>query len=51
MRQQLSGLIGAMTISGAQTGTVNPPTGTLRAVLAAAKTELTAIEKELKTPK
>ena len=47
VRQQLSGLIGAMTISGAQTGTVNPPTGTLRAVLAAAKTELAAIEKEL----
>ena len=47
VRQQLSGLFGAMTISGAQTGTLNPPTGTLRAALGAAKSELASIEKEL----
>jgi hypothetical protein len=47
VRQQLSGIIGAMTISGSQTGTVNPPTATLRAALAAAKSELAAIEKEM----
>ena len=51
VRQQLSGIIGAMTISGSQTGTVSPPTGTLHAAFAVAKTELAAIEKELKTVK
>jgi hypothetical protein len=51
VRQQLAGIAGAMTISGSQTGTVNPPTGTLRAAFAAAKTELAAIERELKTVK
>ncbi len=51
VRQQLSGIIGAMTISGSQTGTVNPPTGTLRAALATAKSELAAIEKEMNAVK
>ncbi|MFI5231915.1 MAG: WD40/YVTN/BNR-like repeat-containing protein, partial [Gemmatimonadales bacterium] len=40
VRQQLATVFGAMTISGAQTGTVNPPTGSVRAALAAAKTAL-----------
>jgi hypothetical protein len=47
VRQQLSTIYGAMTISGAQTGTVNPPTGTLRAELATAKSQLAAIEREM----
>jgi hypothetical protein len=47
VRQQLSGLVSAMTISGSQTGTVSPPTGTLKAALVGAKTELAAIEKEM----
>jgi hypothetical protein len=51
VRQQLSGLVSAMTISGSQTGTVNPPTGTMKAVLAGAKAELAAIEKEMKALK
>jgi hypothetical protein len=51
VRQQLSGLVSAMTISGSQTGTVNPPTGTSKAVLAGAKAELAAIEKEMRTLK
>ena len=51
VRAQLSGIISTMTISGAQTGTVKPPTGTLRAVLLGAKTELLAIERELKSLK
>jgi len=48
VRQQLSGVVTAMTVSGAQTGTVNPPTGTMRAVLAAARTELGTIEREFR---
>ena len=51
VRQQLSSLVSAMTISGSQTGTVNPPTGTSKAVLAGAKAELAAIEKEMKALK
>jgi photosystem II stability/assembly factor-like uncharacterized protein len=51
VRQQLSGVFGAMTVSGAQTGTVNPPTGSSRVQLAAAKVELAAIERELKAIK
>jgi hypothetical protein len=51
VRQQLSGLVSAMTISGSQTGTVNSPTGTSKAVLAGAKAELAAIEKEMKALK
>ncbi len=51
VRQQLTGIVGAMTISGSQTGTVNPPTGTLRAALTNAKTELASIEKDLKAVK
>ena len=48
MRQQLNGLITAFVGSGARTGTMGPPTGTMRQALADAKTALAAIEKEIK---
>jgi hypothetical protein len=49
VRQRLSGLLGAFTISGAQTGTLSAPTGAQRAVLAETKSDLAAIEKEIKS--
>ncbi len=51
VRQQLGTVFGAMTVSGAQTGTVSPPTGSVRATLAAAKTEFAAIERDAKALK
>jgi hypothetical protein len=51
VRQLLSTVFGAMTVSGAQTGTVSPPTGSVRATLAAAKTEFASIERETKAIK
>jgi hypothetical protein len=43
----LSGLINAFVGSGARTGTLTPPTGTMRAALIEAKAELAAIEREM----
>jgi photosystem II stability/assembly factor-like uncharacterized protein len=48
LRQQLNGLITAFVGSGARTGSMIPPTGTMRQVLADAKTAFAAIEKESK---
>ena len=48
MRQQLNSLINAFVGSGARTGTMGPPTGTMRQALADAKTALATIEKEIK---
>ena len=50
VRTRLSGLINAYTMSGARTGTLAPPTGTMRAVLAEAKADLAAIEREIRKP-
>jgi photosystem II stability/assembly factor-like uncharacterized protein len=47
VRARLSGLINGFVMSGARTGTLAPPTGTMRASLAEAKTDLAAIEKEI----
>jgi hypothetical protein len=48
VRQRLGGLITAFVGSGARTGTLAPPTSTMRETLAEAKGELTVIERELK---
>ena len=48
VRQRLNGLITAFVGSGARTGTLNAPTETMLATLAEAKTDLAAIEKEIK---
>ena len=48
VRQRLGGLITAFVGSGARTGTLAPPTSTMRETLAEAKAELIAIERELK---
>ncbi|OLC75300.1 MAG: hypothetical protein AUH72_20605 [Acidobacteria bacterium 13_1_40CM_4_65_8] len=48
VRQRLNGLITAFVGSGARTGTMSAPTETMRATLAEAKTDLAAIEKEIK---
>jgi hypothetical protein len=47
VRQRLAALLGAFAGSGARTGTLTAPTGTMRSALAEAKGELAAIEKEL----
>jgi hypothetical protein len=48
VRQRLGGLITAFVGSGARTGTLSAPTSTMRETLADAKTDLAAIEKEIK---
>ncbi len=48
VRQRLSGLLSAFTMSGAQTGTLSAPTGEQLAVLAKTKSDLAAIVKENK---
>jgi len=48
VRQRLGGLITAFVGSGARTGTLAPPTATMRAVLAQAKADLAAIEREMR---
>jgi len=48
VRQRLNGLITAYVGSGARTGTLSAPTTTMRDTLAEAKTDLAAIERELK---
>ena len=48
VRQRLGGLITAFVGSGARTGSLSPPTTTMREVLAQAKADLAAIEKESK---
>jgi hypothetical protein len=50
VRQRLAGLITAFVGSGARTGTLSAPTGTMRDILAAAKADLAAIEKEIASP-
>jgi photosystem II stability/assembly factor-like uncharacterized protein len=47
VRTRLTGLINAFVGSGARTGTMTAPTGTMRAALAEAKVDLAAIEKEI----
>jgi photosystem II stability/assembly factor-like uncharacterized protein len=48
VRARLAALPGAWVGSGAQTGSLGPPTGTMLETLNAAKAELAAIEKEMK---
>jgi hypothetical protein len=48
VRTRLSALINAFVGSGARTGTLTPPTGTMRAGLVEAKADLAAIEKEIR---
>jgi len=48
VRQRLSTLINAFVGSGARTGTLAAPTGTMTAALAEAKADLAGIEKELR---
>ena len=48
LRQRLSGLINAFVGSGARTGTLAAPTGTMRDALAEAKADLAAIQAESK---
>ena len=47
LRQRLAGLAGSFTGSGARTGSLQPPTGQMRAQLAEVKADLTAIEREI----
>jgi len=47
IRQRLSGLLGTYNISGAQTGTMAPPTVAMRTILAETKRDLAALRKEL----
>ena len=47
LRQRLGGLINPYAGSGARTGTLAPPTGSMLAALAEAKADLAAIEKEI----
>ena len=48
VRQRLNGLITAFVGSGARTGSLSAPTETMRTTLAEAKTDLAAIEREIK---
>src|SRR5205823_548321 len=48
VRQRLAALLTAFTGSGARTGTLGGPTGTMRDALAEVKNDLAAIEKEIK---
>jgi hypothetical protein len=47
VRQRLAGLSNAFVGSGARTGTLAPPTTTMRETLAEAKADLAALEKEI----
>jgi photosystem II stability/assembly factor-like uncharacterized protein len=47
LRTRLSGLINAFVGSGARTGTLSAPTGTMTAALAEAKADLATVEKEM----
>jgi photosystem II stability/assembly factor-like uncharacterized protein len=47
LRQRLAGLINAFVGSGARTGSMSPPTGTMRATLAEAKADLATIAKDI----
>ncbi len=51
LRQRFAGFANMGGISGARTGTLAPPTGAVRAAMAEAKAELTALERELKPPR
>ena len=48
IRQRLGGLLNGLTISGATSGSFAPPTQQQRQTLADLKTEVAAIEKQLK---
>ena len=50
VRTRLSALINAFVGSGARTGTLAPPTGTMKAAFAEAKADLVKIESELRRP-
>jgi photosystem II stability/assembly factor-like uncharacterized protein len=47
VRQRLGGFISSFVGSGARTGTLSPPTGTMRAALVEVKADLAALEKEI----
>ncbi|MBI3262806.1 MAG: hypothetical protein HYZ58_06610 [Acidobacteria bacterium] len=49
VRQRLGGFINAFVGSGARTGTLSAPTGSMRDALADAKAELAALEKEIRS--
>jgi hypothetical protein len=49
IRQRLSGLLGTYTISGAQTGTMAPPTVAMRTILAETRKDLAALQKEVQS--
>ena len=51
LRQRFAGFANWGGVSGARTGTLAPPTGDMRAAMAAAKTELAAIEREIRAPR
>ena len=48
LRQRFAGFANHGGISGARTGTLAPPSGVMRAAMAEAKTELAAIEREIR---
>jgi hypothetical protein len=48
VRQRLAALANAFVGSGARTGTIAPPTATMREALAEAKSDLAALEKEIR---
>jgi photosystem II stability/assembly factor-like uncharacterized protein len=50
VRNRLSALVNAFVGSGARTGTLAPPTGTMKSALAEAKADLAKIEAERKKP-
>jgi hypothetical protein len=50
IRQRVAGLNSTYMISGAQTGTMAPPTGAMRAALASVKNDLAAFEREMNAP-
>ena len=49
IRQRLTGLLGTYNISGAQTGTLAPPTGAMRSVLADVTREMAVLEADLRS--
>jgi hypothetical protein len=48
VRQRLTTLLNPYLMSGARTGTVLPPTGAMRELLAEVKRDLAAIESEIR---
>jgi hypothetical protein len=48
VRTRLSGLLNTFNMSGARTGTMTAPTGTMREILDDAKKDLATIEREIR---